>query len=700
MKIAILLPYKENYSKFDTGAVSIFVNGVNNLSKYKDNIKIYGSTTHKPLSENYKNLSLKKKFFQSSSKVYIQDFLKSIKNEKIDILEIHNRPHYLKYLLKLKNTKKILFFHNNPTEMQGSITVKERENLIKNSDMLIFNSNWTKSKFLEGLKIYKNDNKIKIIPQSTTKVRINFSKKKKIISFVGKLNSSKGYDLFGEAILKILNIYSDWKGIVIGNEPRQKLFYYHKNLINTGFKDNKYVLKKLEEVSISVVPSRWDEPFGRSSLEASSRGCAVIRSDTGGLKETTDHAIVLKKMTSEELFKKISFLIKNKKKLINLQKQNYNNFKLTNKYSSNLLDNIRKKLLLNNGNYKISNKCLKILHITNFNERFNGRLHYNTGKRINNGLIRLGHNVYQLSDRDIISSSRSILNPSSKNILNKKILEIYDNFKPNLLILGHADHVEKNTLKLIKEKNENVKIAQWFLDPLSRHGPDYSNNRKRVLDKIDLIDATFLTSDPNSLDFNIKNSYFIPNPADSSFEILNNSKKNLDNDVFFAMSHGVHRGNLKSGKYDDREKILKKLLKIKKIKYDFYGVNNIQPIWGDKFLNKISNSKIGLNLSRGKPFKYYSSDRIAQYMGNGLLTLIHKDVNYQDFFNNKEIVTYKNFDDLVKKIKYFIKNDKERKLIANNGKKKYLKEFNSEKISKYIISKTMNKRLREKFLWD
>ena len=50
-------------------------------------------------------------------------------------------------------------------------------------------------------------------------------------------------------------------------------------------------------------------------------------------------------MTSEELFKKISFLIKNKKKLIEFQKQNYKNFKLTNQNSINLLDNIRKKLL-------------------------------------------------------------------------------------------------------------------------------------------------------------------------------------------------------------------------------------------------------------------------------------------------------------------------------------------------------------------
>ena len=31
---------------------------------------------------------------------------------------------------------------------------------------------------------------------------------------------------------------------------------------------------------------------------------------------------------------------------------------------------------------------------------------------------------------------------------------------------------------------------------------------------------------------------------------------------------------------------------------------------------------MGLNLSRGEPLKYYSSDRIVQIIGNGLVTLI------------------------------------------------------------------------------
>ena len=47
MKVSILLPYKENYSPTYPGAVSIFVSSTNKLSKYKNNVTIYGSTSYK-----------------------------------------------------------------------------------------------------------------------------------------------------------------------------------------------------------------------------------------------------------------------------------------------------------------------------------------------------------------------------------------------------------------------------------------------------------------------------------------------------------------------------------------------------------------------------------------------------------------------------------------------------------------------------
>ena len=158
------------------------------------------------------------------------------------------------------------------------------------------------------------------------------------------------------------------------------------------------------------------------------------------------------------------------------------------------------------------------------------------------------------------------------------------------------------------------------------------------------------------------------------------------------MSHGVNRAVLKDGTEDERINFLDKLVKkIPNIKYDFYGFANKQPIWGNDFNNALINSKMGLNLSRGKPTKYYSSNRIASVMGNGLLTFIDEKVQMNDFFNNDEIIFYKNIDDLSDKIKFYSKNDKIRKKIAKNGKKKYFKLFNETKISKFLIDISLGK---------
>ena len=114
---------------------------------------------------------------------------------------------------------------------------------------------------------------------------------------------------------------------------------------STITKNNSFILNKLKEVSISVVPSKWDEPFGRSSLEAASRGSALIISNSGGLKETTKDALVIENITEGILYKKIKFLIDNKNYRKKLQKRAYKNFIYTNKYSSNMIDTLRSLLI-------------------------------------------------------------------------------------------------------------------------------------------------------------------------------------------------------------------------------------------------------------------------------------------------------------------------------------------------------------------
>ena len=83
MKISILLPYKENFSPDYPGAVSIYVKDTTKASKFKNKIFIYGSTSYsKKLLKNYINLPLSKEIFQSSSKIYVKNFLKEEKKKK------------------------------------------------------------------------------------------------------------------------------------------------------------------------------------------------------------------------------------------------------------------------------------------------------------------------------------------------------------------------------------------------------------------------------------------------------------------------------------------------------------------------------------------------------------------------------------------------------------------------------------------
>ena len=84
---------------------------------------IFGNTvSKKKLSKNYVNLDLNKKFFQSTSKIYIKSFLDAQKKINSDLVEIHNRPNYVKLIKKEFINKLFLFFHNDPLTMNGSKT--------------------------------------------------------------------------------------------------------------------------------------------------------------------------------------------------------------------------------------------------------------------------------------------------------------------------------------------------------------------------------------------------------------------------------------------------------------------------------------------------------------------------------------------------------------------------------------------------
>ena len=113
-------------------------------------------------------------------------------------------------------------------------------------------------------------------------------------------------------------------------------------------------------------------------------------------------------------------------------------------------------------------------------------------------------------------------------------------------------------------------------------------------------------------------------------------------------------------------------------------------MWGDNYNREIAKCSFGLNLSRGLPIKYYSSNRVSSLIANGLPTLMDAKTKYGDFFSDKEIILYNNIEELIDKIIFYKKNNKKRILIGKNGKAKYFKLFNNKIVSDYIMSKSLN----------
>ena len=691
---AIILPLKESFSDKDFGAVSIWVDYYLKNTKRKIDYIFCRKLpkNYKYLNKNVIPISLKSKFYTNLQ--YIKNINKEIKKRNILSIEIHNRPEYAYYLIKNNPDLKInLIFHNDPNTIRYSNKPNYKKFLLENCNKIIFVSNWVKKRFFIDLN-FAHKNNVHVIYNFINLIN-EFPKKRKIIVFSGKLNTSKGFGIFGSAIIKILNKYTDWQAFVYGNEQRESFNFIHPRLKINNWISHKNLLKIYEKSSISVVNPTWEEPFGRTALESASRGCAVITSKSGGLSETFKNNFVLQKNNKNELIKAISKLIDNKILLKKIQKQNFNNVIHKPHKSVNALDELRLK---KNTLVQKINKSFKILHISNFGIKNDHRLfNLSIAKKISNGFIRNGHDVINFDYRS--HNEGFLLN----NSIDKKIISITNNYRPDLILLGHNNSLSRSSILSLKEKFR-VKVAMWYEDHVMKGDPSYRKNLDLIEKNNDIIDNYFITTSPDIIKTKIKKNKinFLPIPVDPNIENGKFYEVKKNKDLFFALSHGVNYGKLKKNTFDERTMFIDKLISYSnnKINFNILGLYNEEPKWNYDFTDELMVCKTALNLSRGGPNKYASSNRIASLMGNGVLPFIHSKVKYQDFFDNDEIIIYNDHKDLINKLIRIINKPKELKLRSIKSKKSYFNYFQNNIIADFIISKIFHTKKHFKYVWS
>ena len=369
MKINIILPYKEKFDKFKSSAVSNTI--INNLeySKFKKYISIYGQDVENPISpENFIGIKPPKLPFLSKNMHLAKQMCSKIlrENNKINIIEIHNRPYLIDYIHKTITSCHIsIFFHNNPLEMKGSKSTKERKKILDKADFVFCVSEFVKSKFLSGISCQKK--KVIVLYNGVDRKLKHLPKKYKEIIFVGRLVPEKGVQLFVKVIKKLYCKFPDYKFFLIGSSHlgvlkkqsnfAEKIIKEYEDIGNRaiycGFASNYDVQKFMKRASLIVVPSTWDEPFGLVIAEAMSNGTAVITSNVGGIPEVIGkNGIVINNINETKLFKNMYELLSNSMKMKKLQNLSWENFSHSNIKSSKKLDMYRNKILVSSSNKK------------------------------------------------------------------------------------------------------------------------------------------------------------------------------------------------------------------------------------------------------------------------------------------------------------------------------------------------------------
>ena len=109
------------------------------------------------------------------------------------------------------------------------------------------------------------------------------------------------------------------------------------------------------------------------------------------------------------------------------------------------------------------------------------------------------------------------------------------------------------------------------------------------------------------------------------------------------------------------------------VKYGFPGW--ITPLKFSQYVPLYQRAKIGINIHNRGDYSV-GNYRLFDLPANGVMQISDGGDFLNHFFSvGKEIVKYKDFDDLIDKIKYYLSHEDERNIIALNGFKRIQKEY-------------------------
>ena len=335
----------------------------------------------------------------------------------------------------------------------------------------------------------------------------------------------------------------------------------------------------------------------------------------------------------------------------------------------------------------------KIIHVSNFNMlRFKGCFMCGMPIKISNGLTRNGYYVMNYPDRDLCRMfGFGHMNFLGRKRLNRHLIDYCKATAPDALFIGHADSIELDTLREIKELFPELKILQWSCDWIV---PSFAERNIQALKKyLDVVDVLMITTGDKQLlqQFNHGHTLvsYLPNMVDASIETGRAFELDTpDYDIILAANTGKRQF---AGQDEELDAIVDEAnRRIPDLKWLLAGLKGTSPLNGYDYIAKLSRTGMGLNLSRLNNIYHYSSDRMVHIMGNGGLAFIDRRTGFNDVFSEEEAAFYTEREEFFDKLKYFKTHSSMRRQVAYNGYKKLHRDFNEQVITRQMADLLFN----------
>ena len=335
---------------------------------------------------------------------------------------------------------------------------------------------------------------------------------------------------------------------------------------------------------------------------------------------------------------------------------------------------------------------MRVLHIAYQQLRRYGKTRVSWAQKLTSGLIKNDHFVHTFSDRDVAAFEAPLgIRDLGKAKANRRLLETVEAVEPDLVIAGHCDIISNDTLAEIRKRNSSVTIAHCNNDPLF-----VPSNVERIKHRARVADAVFVsTGRPELTQFEGLGAriYHMPNPVDPAKEGMNNAARtDLETDLLFCSN---------STDLTQRLELVKWLRDSLQGELNFrtHGSFGEPPVWGRDYDRALANTRMGLNLNRQEGHYWYSSARMAQLAGNGILQFTHSGPRFDELLPAESVVYFDDQEDLLRKVREFHNDDAKRRSWAARARDFFHTEINSRLYAQYIVEATLLHPYSHDYVW-